>query len=117
MPRKILLVDDDKELTDEIAETLSDEGFSVEVALDGIQGEDLAKKSKYDVILFDFKLPGLNGAQMIKRVKQKSPGSKIFLISGRPFIEKLIEEEGLGDLISGYMNKPFNIEMLLEKIK
>jgi DNA-binding response OmpR family regulator len=89
----------------------------VQVAFDGYQGESMIRNSRYDIVLIDFKLPGTTGVELLKRVKVSSPDSKFFLISGRPFIEKLIKKEGLSKTVSGYVKKPFDVEKFLEKIK
>lgn len=117
MQKKILLVDDDPELCDEMSEILKGEGYFVETAFDGITGDNLIENNIYDVVILDFKIPGLNGVELLRRIKNKSKSSKVFIITGKPFIEKFLEEEKLGGFIAGYMNKPFEIEKLIEKIK
>ncbi|KKR30443.1 MAG: hypothetical protein A2149_05135 [Candidatus Schekmanbacteria bacterium RBG_16_38_11] len=117
MAKKILIIDDDAELCEEMAEFLNDEGYSVQTALDGNQGEKLIRKNNYDVILLDFKMPGLNGIDMLKIVKEKKPKPAVFIISGRPFIEKLLEEEKLTSVVDGIMGKPFDLEMMLKRIR
>jgi DNA-binding response OmpR family regulator len=115
--KQILIIDDDQSLSEEIAEIFVDEGFFVESVYDGLQGQELIKHFKYDIILLDLKMPGANGIDVLKVAKEHAPASRVFLISGRPYIEKLLEEEGLGDYVSCFMNKPFDIAALLEKIK
>lgn len=117
MPEKILIVDDDKELSDEVAEILQGEGYIVESAYDGDQGEALLKANKYDIILLDFKMPGLSGVEMVKSARQNCPTSRIFVVSGRPFVEKELQENGALGSITGYVAKPFDISTLLKKIK
>ena len=117
MNKKVLLIDDDKELSGEMAEILETEGYSVQAAFDGQQGERFIRKSRYNIILIDFKLPGITGVDLFKKVKKFCRGSRVFFISGRPFIEKLIKEEGLSNMISGCVTKPFDVNKFLEKIK
>ena len=117
MNEKVLLIDDDKELSVEMTEILEAEGYSVQVAFDGKQGEDFIRKSRHDIILIDFKLPGTTGVELLKKVRTLSPGSRFFFISGRPFIEQLIKKEGLSKTVSGYVKKPFDVKEFLEKIK
>jgi DNA-binding response OmpR family regulator len=117
MNKKVLLIDDDKELSGEMTEILEAEGFTVKVAFDGKQGERLIRKSRYDIILVDFKLPGMTGTDLLKKVKSLILGSRIFVISGRPFMEKFIKEEGLSKIVNGIVTKPFVVRKFLDKIR
>ncbi len=117
MPKKILIIDDDIELCQELAEILRDKGYTVDDTSDTGQGEVFIKENNYDVFLFDYKMRGLNGIDLLKKAKEKNAKSTVFIISGRPFIEKLLEEENVSHLVSGVINKPFDIEALLQKIK
>ncbi len=117
MPKKILIVDDDTELCQELSEILRDEGYLVDEISDSMQAEYLIKQNSYGIYLFDYKMTGLNGVDLLRKVKEKDSKSVVFIISGRPFIEKLLEEENVSHLVSGVITKPFDIEMLVQKIK
>ena len=77
----------------------------------------MIKNNTYDIVLLDFKMPGLNGVDMLKKLKEKNTVTKVIIVSGKPFIEKTLEENKLNHLVEGFMNKPFAVEKLLEKIK
>jgi DNA-binding response OmpR family regulator len=115
--KTILLIDDDKILSKEMADLLEGEGYAVQVAYDGLQGEKMLQKSRYDIVLLDYKLPGIDGVEMLKRVKKFCAKSRIIVISGRPFIEKLMKTEGLSKAIKDFVQKPFNVGLLLKKLK
>jgi DNA-binding response OmpR family regulator len=117
MPQKILIVDDDAELAEEMADILRDCGYLVEHTSDSTHGKDLIEENNYDIYLFDYKMAGLNGVDLLRKVKEFNKIGKIFIISGRPFIELLLLEEGVRDLVDHVIKKPFDIEMLLQKIK
>jgi len=117
MPKKILLIDDDVQLCEEIAETLRDEGYLVDNTSDETQGEALIKDNTYEICLLDYKLSRLTGVDLLKKIKQKNPKCAAFIVSGKPFIEKTIEEQNVSGLVSGIIQKPFEIKDLLEKIK
>jgi DNA-binding response OmpR family regulator len=115
--RKILFIDDDKELSEEMVDLLAAEGCQVQVAFDGLGAEKLIKKNHYDVILLDIKMPVLNGADLLKRIKKISLKSKIILISGKPFLEKEIKKQGLLPMIRCFISKPYDVKILLNSIK
>ncbi len=117
MNEKILLVDDDKELSGEMSEILEAEGYSVQAAYDGVQAESFIRKFRYNIVVIDFKLPGITGVELFKKVRKLSRASRFFFMSGRPFIEKLIKKEGLSKMVSGCVKKPFDVEEFLGKIR
>jgi two-component system OmpR family response regulator len=117
MGKKILIVDDDDVLVEELVEFLKDNGFWVENTSDSSQGEKLINEREYDIYLFDYKMPGLHGIDLFKRVKTKNPKAVVFIVSGRPNIEKLLKEENVNNLVAGVIKKPFDEEVLLQKIR
>ncbi len=117
MKRRILLIDDDKELSAEMVEFLTAEGYQVEVAFDGLEGEKLINKMPFDIILLDLKMPNLNGTDLLKRLRRVNLKSKIILISGKPFLEKEIKKLGFLPMVSGFISKPYDVKRLLNTIK
>lgn len=117
MKKKVLIVDDDRGLTDELKEALESEGLVVTTALDGFKGKELIEKSSYDIVLLDFKMPGPSGMELLTEVIAKKPKAKIFLISGKPFLDKFVNENGLASHVAGVLTKPFDVEELIQKIK
>jgi DNA-binding response OmpR family regulator len=115
--KKILIIDDDSELAEEMTEILRDNGYCVENTSDSARGELLIAKNTYDVYLLDYKMSGLNGVDLLKKIKKRKFKSDVFIISGRPFIETVLQEEGVHNLVRGVIKKPFNIEVLIQKIK
>lgn len=110
------MIDDDVELCQELSEILKDEGYQVETAGDGRAGINFLTRGDYDLVILDYRMPSLSGMEVLKFVKKRGISSRIFLVSGRPFIEKLIKEEGLSDQVACVMNKPFDIKALLDNI-
>lgn len=115
--RSILVIDDDIELGQELADILLSEGYDVTTTSDTAKGQELINNNRYDIGILDFKMSGYNGIELLKKVKGKNPATKVVMVTGRPFIEKLIQEENVAHLVDGLISKPFKIDNLLEKIE
>ncbi|MFB0526821.1 MAG: response regulator transcription factor [bacterium] len=124
MKKKILMIDDDEELCEETAEILQDEGYRVTTAFDGLIGKRLSEKYDYDLLILDVKMPGLDGLHILKSVKEQDNELKVIILTGKPLSKNLQEErsyeskeEEILGLADGIISKPFDIEVLLGKIK
>jgi DNA-binding response OmpR family regulator len=125
MSRKILIIDDDEEMCEELSEVLSGEGYEVKSVHTGLEGKDLILDSSYDIILLDIKLPGLTGYDLLKLTRGRKRKNKLFVVTGRPLKKEFVktdnpseeEEEKLLKLADGVINKPFDIETILTTIK
>jgi len=122
---KLLLIDDDEELCAELREALELEGFSVDIALDGLQGLQQLQKKEYKIIILDLKLPRLNGYGVLKNIRNTIKGIKVLVLSGRPLGEPLLKEDGVTNdeeekvlnMADMVVNKPFMVDNLIQKIK
>ncbi len=109
--KKILIVDNDSSVCDSLATLLHCEGYCVAETTDSAEAAMLIKKNKYDVCLFDYKLDGLNGSDLLKLTKNENPRCSVFIISGMVDIEQSCMK-----LADGIISKPFRIEALIQKI-
>lgn len=116
MKKKILIIDDDQDLCEEISEILQDAGYETHLEFDGLEGQKKIEKMNYDVILLDYRMSGLDGIEILKYLKMKNIKTPVIISSGRPLIEKTLENEDLIDFVKGFFQKPFDINILLEKI-
>ena len=91
------------------------EGYYVDVTTDSTEGAALIKRNKYDVSIFDYKMKGLNGVDLLKMTKVKNPHCAVFIISGMLNIDKLSNKKN-ADLVTGIITKPFDVEALLQRI-
>ncbi|GEM_PF-1236756 len=114
---KILLIDDSVELCNELAEIFRGEGYLVDNTSDSGEGAVLIKKNRYDVGIFDYKMKGLNGIDLLRMIKDVNPQCPVFIISGQSSIGRRIKKEKVADLCAGIIRKPFNIVELLQKIR
>ncbi len=125
MATKLLLIDDDEELCTELSQVLEAEGFKVDLAFDGLQGLQCLRKKRYHIIILDLKLPGLNGYEVLKRIRKTTKHIKVMVLSGRPLGEQLLkensisqdEEEKILNMADLIINKPFMVENFLQKVK
>ncbi|MBE2893543.1 response regulator [Spirabiliibacterium falconis] len=113
MAKKILLVDDDIELTELLAEVLQLEGFEVETVHNGVQALDTLNSS-HDVILLDIMMPELNGIETLKRIRQSYSTPIIMLTARGDDIDRVL---GLELGADDYIAKPFNDRELVARIK
>ncbi|MDD4565388.1 MAG: response regulator transcription factor [Eubacteriales bacterium] len=114
MPEHILIVEDEEKLARFIELELSFEGYTVEKAADGRTGLALAQSKHFDLIALDIMLPGLNGFEVLRRIRQTSSVPVILLTARDDTMDKVA---GLDGGANDYITKPFAIEELLARIR
>lgn len=125
MNGSILIIDDDKEMCEEISEALRDEGFDIDCSHDGNTGSELLKKGNYDIVILDLRLPGKSGLEILKGVREDKIETKILICSGRPLKSEITkdsatlgaEEQTIYELSDGILTKPFDIFTLTGMVK
>ncbi|MBX4264843.1 response regulator transcription factor [Clostridium estertheticum] len=111
---RILLVEDERLMSTFIEMELSHEGYKVDVAYDGREGLTIAEENEYNLILLDVMLPGLNGIEVCRRIRQLSLVPVIMLTAKSDISDKVL---GLDVGANDYLTKPFAIEELLARIR
>lgn len=111
---KILLVEDEKQMAMFIEMELNHEGYKVEVAYDGRKGLNLSEEKEYDLILLDLMIPGINGIEVCRRIRQYSKVPVIMITAKSDIADKVL---GLDVGANDYLTKPFAIEELLARIR
>ena len=114
MAEKILLVEDDTKIARFVELELAHEGYSVVKAFDGRQGLELAESGGFDLMLLDIMLPGLNGLEVLRRLRRASDMPVIMLTAKDAVMDKV---SGLDSGADDYITKPFAIEELLARIR
>ncbi|OGQ04099.1 MAG: hypothetical protein A2W61_07095 [Deltaproteobacteria bacterium RIFCSPLOWO2_01_44_7] len=112
---KILIVDDQPGMLETFTDILEDRGFFVEVAEDGFQAIDKVKKTNYDIIFMDIRMPGINGVQTFREVKKINPKVAVIMMTAYA-VEDLIKEA----IIEGaytVVYKPFDMERIISTIE
>ncbi|MDG9669415.1 response regulator transcription factor [Hahella sp. CR1] len=113
---KVLLVEDQKPLAENIFEFLGDEKYSLDFAADGLTAQHLLATSHYDVIILDIMLPGLNGLALCRIIRRNlGKNTPIILISAKTSIED--KEEGFNSGADDYLVKPFNLYELEMRVR
>lgn len=111
---KILIIEDEKGIARFLELELKHEGYGVDVAYDGREGLKRIENIDYDLVLLDIMLPGLNGIEICRRVRQFSSVPIIMLTAKDEISDKVL---GLDIGADDYMTKPFAIEELLARIR
>jgi two-component system response regulator CpxR len=112
MPR-VLIIDDDRDLTAMLAEYLTPEGFAVEMAHTGEDGLAAALGASYSLIILDVMLPRINGLEVLRRFRARSACPVIMLTARGQDIDRIV---GLEIGADDYLAKPFNVRELLARM-
>jgi len=115
MANRALIIDDDREALNLLTFYLTSDGFTVDSAVNGSKGLDLAKVNEYDVILTDLNLPDINGIEMVRRSREISPATEIIVVTGEDSAEKAIEATRVGAF--GYIVKDGNYQGLMVDVR
>lgn len=111
---RILVVEDEAKTADYLRKALTESGYVVEVALDGLEGQYLAQDSEFDLIILDVMLPGLNGWQLLQIIRRKWQTPVLFL-TARDAVEDKVKGLELG--ADDYLVKPFSYAELLARVR
>jgi DNA-binding response OmpR family regulator len=112
---RLLLVEDEKKLSDLVARALRAERYAVDVADDGQRGWELADSYQYDLIILDLMLPRLPGEEVLRRIRRKNQQVPILILTAREATEDKVHnfEAGADD----YLTKPFAFAELSMRVK
>ena len=108
---KILVIEDEKLLAQSIRAVLEQKGFEVETVYDGETGAEYAKLGIYDLLVLDVMMPGLNGFEVARQVRNQRCATPILMLTARSGIEDRIQ--GLNAGADYYLTKPFDTRELL----
>ncbi|MFM7470330.1 MAG: two-component system response regulator RppA, partial [Nodosilinea sp.] len=112
---KILLVDDEVELTTPLSRWLLAEGYEVDVASDGYQGLALATCRQYNVLILDWMLPGLNGVRLCQQLRSQQNSTPVLLLTAKDTLDDRVA--GLDAGADDYLVKPFELRELLARVR
>lgn len=112
---RILLVDDEVELTDPLSRVLTREGYTVDAVYDGTNGSELATASSYDLLILDWMLPGKTGLEICQELRQQGKTTPVLFLTAKDTLDDRVE--GLDAGADDYLIKPFELRELLARVR
>jgi DNA-binding response OmpR family regulator len=112
---KLLIVEDEHKIANLIKQGFEQEHFAADVAYDGTTGFDLASSEPYDVIILDRLLPGMDGLEICKKLRDQENHTPILMLTAKGQVSDKVE--GLNSGADDYLTKPFAFEELLARAK
>ncbi len=115
--KKILVVDDEKEIRELFDAYLSKKGYTVNVAKDGLEAIKKTDAEKFDFVFLDIKMTGLNGVETFKRIKDKNPDCGVIIMTGYRIMAEELITAPLKTQIHSILYKPFSMKEALRIIE
>jgi two-component system, OmpR family, response regulator len=114
-PDTVLIIEDEPGIVDFVRRGLEAEGFAVEAALDGVEGERLACRGGFDAIVLDLMLPGRSGHEILASVRRATPQVPVIVLTARGEVEDRVA--GLEAGAVDYLVKPFSMAELMARVR
>ncbi len=111
---RVLIVDDEKDFSGALAERMEVRGLTVDTAESGAEGIEKAKKKKYDAIILDLAMPGMDGIETMKLLLVENSDAQVIVLTGRATVQKGVEAVKAG--AAEFLEKPADINTLIDKI-
>ena len=112
---KVLLVDDEKDFVNTLAQRLKMRDLNVSCVYDGEQGLSRVKQEEPDVLVLDLKMPGLQGMDVLREVRKTNPNMQVIILTGHGTEKDDEEAKRIGGF--EFLRKPADIDLLMTKIK
>ena len=115
MKGHVLVVDDEKSICQALKGILEDEGYGVSLAYDGPQGLVQAQEAGPDIVLLDIWMPGMDGLEVLSRLKHLQPQLPVVIISGHGNVETAVKATRLGAF--DFVEKPLDMDKILLTVR
>lgn len=115
MYMRILLVEDEEGVANFIKKGLVEEHYAVDLAVDGEEGKALVLANQYDLIILDIMIPGINGIELCKEIRQKKIQTPILMLTAKDSVKDKVA--GLDSGADDYLTKPFSFEEFIARIR
>jgi DNA-binding response OmpR family regulator len=112
---KLLIIEDEKKVADNLKEGLEQHRFSVDVAYNGEDGYDLVHEFDYDIIILDLMLPDMDGEKLCEKIRKEGVESFVLMLTAKKQLGNIVE--GLNCGADDYLTKPFEFTELLARIR
>ena len=113
--RKILVVDDEKNMRITLADILSDEGYEVDTASNSAEAVEMCASFSYDVVLMDVRMPGINGVEAFRQIRRSQEGLRVIMMSA--YSLDGLKQEALEEGAIAFLSKPLEIESVIGLIE
>ncbi len=113
--KMILIVDDDNFMRETISDILREKGYDVDWAMSGEEAIKKVEEKKYDIVLLDLRLGGMDGCETHKAIKKSNYSAKTIMMTG--YSQDKTIKECLDDGVCGVLYKPFDIDKLLKLVE
>ncbi len=114
-PLRILVVDDNEDLRETLSRVLKKTGFYVEIAADGFMAVDRYLKGDFNVTLMDIDLPGINGVEAFRLIREMDPGAPVILMTG--YSDEDLIQLAINEGAHCVLHKPLRIDKMIDTIK
>ncbi|MEK6197361.1 MAG: response regulator [Desulfobacterales bacterium] len=111
----VLLVDDEEQFLQVLSERLTNHGLHVNSVTSGEEAVAQVENKNFDAVVLDLAMPGINGIETMKRIKEKRPELEIIILTGHATVKVGIEAMKLG--AEDFLEKPVDLNVLLERIR
>lgn len=112
---RILIVEDERKVSNFIRQALEEEQYAVDQAFNGTEGLELAEVYEYDLIILDLMLPGMGGLEIIHNLRQTKKKMPILVLTARDGVQDKVKVLDAGG--DDYLTKPFSIEEFLARVR
>ncbi len=112
---RILIVEDEQGIANFLQEGLKEEGYAVDVAVNGNDGLQAIHANEYDLLLIDWMLPGVSGIELCRHFRKHNTTTPIILLSARDSTDDVVF--GLDSGVNDYVRKPFSFDELLARVR
>lgn len=111
----VLIIDDEERFLQTTQKLLEKQGYTVYTATNGLSGITRLKVKRIDVVILDVKMPGMDGVEVLRKIKADFPLVEVVMLTGHSTVESAIEGLKLGAF--DYLTKPCDIPVLIQKIE
>lgn len=113
--KRILVIDDERSIRFLLREVLEDEGYHCLEAESAIKGMEMLDEENPDLIILDIQMPQMNGLEAVKKIRKINGDVPVLMLSAFSHMENVIENMGVN--VQGFIPKPFDIDLLISRIK